>query len=158
MPNLTTNLGLKTWLEDDTVNFEEINSNFEIIDRVIACKESGTATSQYSGASSGTARWRHKKYVDGTVELNAKIEFSNLTCNVGSSAPYRTNAITLRLPFSFSEIYSVNFQLGSSTIGWVLDTTARNVKDLLTFQIASMTSESSSVYKEVYVSVKGVLS
>ena len=76
--NKTKNLGLNIWLENEPVNFEEMNENFEKIDHFVSCTESGVKTASYSGGSDTVANWRYKKYSDGTVEMSAKLNFTNL--------------------------------------------------------------------------------
>ena len=84
MPNTTSKLGLNTWLENDVVDFEEINENFEKLDNMVMCIESGTKTANFSGGTTSVATWRYRKYSDGTVEMSAKLEFTNLKCDGGS--------------------------------------------------------------------------
>ena len=44
MPNITKKLGLNIWLENDIVDFEQINENFQKIDDCVICTESGIKT------------------------------------------------------------------------------------------------------------------
>lgn len=44
MPNITKKLGLNILLENDIVNFEQINENFQKIDDCVICTESGIKT------------------------------------------------------------------------------------------------------------------
>ncbi len=157
MPNKTTNLGLNVFLENEVVDFEQINNNFETIDKQIYCVESGTITSNYTGGSSSVAVWRYKKYSDGTVEMSTKIEFTNLKCNGGNSAPYYSGDSTLYFPFTLSEVYDVHMHLASNTIGWVSDTTGYSINDFVIFKIMSMSLEEDYIYKQVFINVKGVL-
>ena len=71
MSSITSNLGLTIWNESDPVNFEDINNNFEKIDRLVNCIESGIVTSTYTGGTNPTAEWRYKKYSDGTDDMSA---------------------------------------------------------------------------------------
>lgn len=49
MPNLSTNMGFNLFLESDVVDFEQLNANFEKLDKMVLCIESGTKTASYSG-------------------------------------------------------------------------------------------------------------
>lgn len=158
MPNTTTNLGLNVWLENDVVNFEDFNENFEKIDDLIMCIESGTITSGYSGGVSGNATWRYKKYSDGTVEMSTKLEFTNVKCDGGSAAPYYSGTSVVNFPFSMSSVYDVQMHLASNTIGWISDVTERSVLNNVSFRVMGMEYEDTYIYKQVYINVKGVIS
>lgn len=158
MANTTDNLQFNVWLEDDVVNFEEINANFEKLDDMVMCIESGTKTASYSGGSDANAVWRYKKYSDGTIDMSAKLNFTNLKCNGGSKSPYYSGNVQLNFPFTFSEIYDVRMHLASNTIGWVSDITGETVNDSVSFRVMSMDSESTNIHKQVFINVKGVLS
>lgn len=157
MPNLTKNLGLNTWLENEVVNFEEINSNFEKIDGLVTCVKSDTVTSAYSGGVSGNATWRYKKYSDNTIEMSTKLEFMNIKCNGGSKAPYHSGDLKVYFPFNLSEVYNVQMHLASNTIGWVSDITGKSVLDYVIFRVMSMEYESTEIYKQIFINVKGVM-
>lgn len=157
MPNKTGKLNLNTWLENEQVNFEEINENFEKIDKLIICTESGTKTAAYSGGSDSMATWRYKKYSDGTVEMSTKLSFNTLKCNGGDAAPYISTNSKLFFPFSFSEIYDVQMHLVSEMNGWVSDITSNSVVDYREFRIVGMKQETDNTAKQIYVTVKGVL-
>ena len=158
MPNQTRNLKLNTWLENETVDFEQINDNFRKIDGLVSCVESGTIESSYSGGSSAMATWRYKKYSDGTVEMSTKINFTNLKCNGGSSAPYYSGTSTLFFPFQLNQVYDVQMHLASNTIGWVSDITGQAVLDKVIFRVMGMEFENDYIYKQVFIQVKGVIS
>ena len=157
MASKTGNLGLNVWLENEVVDFEQINENFQKIDALTVCTESGTITSNYSGGATGVATWRYKKYSDGTVEMSTKLEFTNLKCNGGSAAPYYSGTSTLYLPFSLSSVFDVQMHLASNTIGWVSDITGQSVLDKVLFRVMGMQLENDYIYKQVFVSVKGVI-
>lgn len=157
MANKTKNLHLNTWLESDPVNFEELNANFEAIDQLVSCVESGSKTAGYSGGSDSVATWRYKKYSDGTVEMSAKLNFTNLKCNGGSAAPYYSGTVTVSFPFEFAEIYDVQMHLASNTIGWVSDITGEAVNNKVMFRVMGMWLETDFIYKQVFVNIKGVL-
>ena len=159
MPKTTPNLGLKTWLENDVVDFEQINENFEKIDSMVMCIESGAKTAGYTGGSNGTTTWRYKKYSDGTVEMSAKMEFTNLKCNGGGEegSPYYSGTSTVLFPFAFSTVYDVQMHLASNTFGWVSDITGHSVVDQVIFRAFSLYEETEEAYKQVFINVKGVL-
>lgn len=157
MANTTDNLKLNIWLEDDVVDFEEVNDNFEKLDSMVMCIESGTKTSACSGGSSSNVTWRYKKYSDGTIEMSSKLELTNLKCNGGSAAPYHSGNVLVNFPFDLKEVYNVQMHLESNTIGWVSDITDRSILDGVTFRIMGMSSESTYIYKQVFINVKGVL-
>lgn len=157
MPNTTSKLGLNTWLENDVVDFEEVNENFEKLDNMVMCVESGTKTANFSGGTTSVATWRYRKYSDGTVEMSAKLEFTNLKCNGGSSSPYYSGDSKVYFPFSFSSVYDVQMHLASNTIGWVSDITGKSVLDYVMFRVMGTAYESENVYKQVFITVKGVL-
>lgn len=156
--NTTKKLGLHTWLENETVDFTEINENFEKIDNLPFCIESGTKTSSYTGGSSSTATWRYKKYSDGTVDMSTVLYYENLKCNGGSQAPYYSGASKVNFPFNLKAVYDVQMHLASNTIGWVADITNRTVADSVTFRVAAVYPESDLMYKQVFINVKGVIS
>lgn len=155
--NHTPKLGLNIWLENEAVNFEEINANFTKIDSLVNCIESGTATASFSGGTTSTVTWRYKKYSDGTIDMSAKLEFTNVKCNGGSKAPYYSGNSDVYFPFNLSSIYDVQMHLASNTVGWVSDITSKSVLNKVSFKIMSMDYESSQVYKQVFINVKGVL-
>ena len=156
MPNQTQNLKLNTWLENEPVDFEQVNDNFRKIDGLVSCVESGTIESSYSGGSSAMATWRYKKYSDGTVEMSTKINFTNLKCNGGSSAPYYSGTSTLFFPFQLNQVYDVQMHLASNTIGWVSNITDRSILDYVMFRVMAMELETTDKYKRIFINVKGV--
>lgn len=157
MATKTPKLGLNIWLESDPVNFEEVNENFKKIDDMVMCIESGEVSSSYSGGVSGSTTWKYKKYSDGTIDMSTKMEFTNIKCNGGSSAPYYSGTLSLYFPFTLSQVYDVQMHLASNTIGWVSDITGQSVLDKVSFRLLNMESESDYKYKQVFINVKGVL-
>ena len=157
MPNKTANLELNTWLENEPVDFEEVNANFEKIDKLVSCTESGTKTSNYTGGSESVAKWRYKKYSNGTIEMSTAIHFSNLRCNGGANAPYYSEASTIYFPFSLSEVYNVQMHLASNTFEWISDVTGKTVLDSVVFRLMSLEYENTEEYKQVFIDVKGVM-
>lgn len=156
MPNPTTNLGLNTWLENEVVNFEEVNQNFEKLDTMVMCIESGTKTSSYSGGSDSVTTWRYKKYSDGTIDMSAKLNFTNLKCNSGSAIPYYSSDLKVYFPFALSEVYDVQMHMASNTIGWVSNITDRSILDYVMFRVMAMELETTDKYKRIFINVKGV--
>ena len=157
MPNTTKNLGLNIWLENEVVDFEEINENFKKLDTMIMCVESGTKTANYTGGSDSVATWRYKKYSDKSIEMWAKLQFTNLKCNGGTSSPYYSGESKIYFPFTLSSVNDVQMHLASNTIGWVSDITGQSVLDNVQFRVMSTAYESTTIYKQIFINVKGVL-
>lgn len=157
MPNQTDNLKLNTWLENEVMDFEELNANFETIDKLVSCVESGVKTANYTGGADSVAKWRYKKYSDGTVEMSAKLGFTNLKCNGGSQSPYYSGTSNVYFPFELKEVYDVQMHLASNTIGWVSDITGKSVLDMVMFRVMATESESTEKYKQIFIQVKGVM-
>lgn len=157
MANQTSKNKFNTFLENDAVDFELINENFEKLDAMSLCTESGTKAANYNGTTSGSILWRYKKYADKTVELDVKLEFGNIRCNGGSAAPYYSGQINVYFPFKFSSITNIQMHMTSNTVGWVHDITPKGSLDSVSFKVLSMTYESENVYKEISLNVKGVL-
>lgn len=157
MPNVTTNLGLNTWLENEVVDFEEINENFEKLDAMTMCVESGKKTANYTGGSDTVATWYYRKYSDKSIDLWAKLNFTNLKCNGGSGSPYYSGDSKVYFPFTLSAVTDVQMHLVSNTIGWVSDITEKTVLDYVRFRVMATAYESSPLYKQIFINVKGVL-
>lgn len=155
MPNLSTNVGFNLFLENECVDFEQINANFEKLDKMALCIESGDKTASYSGGTTGNATWHYRKYSDGTIDLYTKIGFDTLKCNQGSAAPYYTQDCKVYFPVTLTSIDNVHMYMTSNTIGWVQDITGKTVIDCRNFKIMGMTNESEYIYKQVYINVKG---
>lgn len=157
MPNQTAKNSFNTFLENEPVDWEQINANWKKLDGMNLCVESGTKTASYTGGTSSAVTWRYKKYADKTVEMSAKLEFDNLKCNGGSSAPYYSGNSQVFFPFNFTEVYNVQIHLASNTIGWVSNITGKSVLDYIMFKVMGMTSESTNIYKQIMITVKGVI-
>lgn len=157
MPDKTKNLGLNTWLETDYLDVDELNYNFSKLDTLSLCIETGIKTASYTGGVAGSAEWYYKKYTDNTVEMSTKLYYTNLKCNDGTEAPYYSGVSTISFPFQFTKVYEVQMHLASNTIGWIADITGKTVIDNITFKFMNMQKEDSETYKQVFVSVKGVL-
>lgn len=155
MPNKTSKLKLNTFLENEAVDYTQVNENFEILDKCPICTESGEKTSAYTGASSGNATWYYRKYSDGTVDLYTKIETTALKCSSGASAPYYSDTIKLVLPIELSTIYSTEINSASEYLGWMANVTGKNVNDYILFRAAGAKIESSNAYKCVFIHIKG---
>lgn len=157
MPDKTKNLGLNTWLETDYVDVDEINENFKKLDTLSLCIETGIKTASYTGGVAGSAEWYYKKYTDNTIEMSARLYYTNLKCNGGTEAPYYSGVSTISFPFQFSKVYDVQMHLASNTIGWLCNVTGETVIDNITFKLMNMQLETEEEYKQVFVTVKGVL-
>lgn len=158
MSSNTSNLGLTIWNESDPVDFEDINNNFEKIDRLVNCIESGTVTSTYTGGINSTAEWRYKKYSDGSVDMSTVLYFSNLTCNGGTEPPYYSVNSSVNFPFNFSRIYDVQMHLVSNNSGWLSNVTGATINNSISFKLFNITKETEDAYKQIFISIKGVLS
>lgn len=157
MPELSANLGLNLFLENDVVDFEDINENFQKIDDLVSCIESGTKTANYSGGASTVATWRYKKFSDGTIEMSSKLEFINIKCNGGTSSPYYSADSQINFPFELSEVYDVQMHLASNTIGWISDITEKSVLEYVRFRVMGTAYESTNIDKQIFITVKGVV-
>lgn len=157
MPNKSSNLGLNIFLENDIVDFSDVNENFEKIDSLVHCVESGTKTSNYTGGSDSVVTWQYKKYSDGTIEMSAVVYFTNLKCNGGDKSPYYSGDSTIYFPLSLSKVYNVQMHLASNTFGWVSNITGRTVSDSVMFRLMALERETGEEYKQVFINVKGVV-
>lgn len=157
MASQTNRCKFNTFLENDVVDFEQINENFEKLDAMGFCVETGTKAANYDGTTSGSILWRYRKYSDNHVELSIKLEFGNLACNGGTEVPYSSGQVNVYLPFKFSDIYNIQMHMSSNTVGWVQDVTAKGSSDKVSFKVLSMDKETVTVYKEISIIVKGVL-
>lgn len=155
MPNQTSKMQFNTFLENDVVDWELINQNFEKLDNVVLCIESGEKTAAYSGGVTGNATWRYKMYSDGSIDLYTKMEFDNLKCNGGAKAPYYSGTSKVMFPFTLTAVYDVQMHLASNTIGWVSDITDKSVIDYVMFRVMGMDYENDYEYKQVFINVKG---
>lgn len=155
MPNQTANMGFNTFLENDVVDWELINENFTKLDSVISCIESGDKTAAYSGGVSGNATWHYKKYSDGSIEMYTKMEFDNIKCNGGSSAPYYSGSVKVMFPLTITAVHDVQMHVACSTAAWVSDITGKNVLDYVMYKIMSTSLETNYEHKQVFVNVKG---
>lgn len=157
MADQTAKNKFNIFLENDVVDFEQINENFKKLDAMNLCIESGTKTASYTGGVIGTATWRYKKFADGTIEMSTKLEFDNIKCNGGSSSPYYSGTLTVNFPFSLADLYDIQMHLASNTIGWVSDITGKSVLNYVMFRVMSTSYESENTYKQIFINVKGVL-
>ena len=155
MPNQTSKLSLNTFLENEAVDFELINDNFEKIDSLVLCMESGEKTATYSGAVSGNATWYYRKYSDGTMDLYTRLDIDSVKCSSGSKFPYYSGDIKLLFPVELTSVLEKQFQLSSKTIGWVQDVTDKSNKDYVLFRIISTAVESTYIFKQIFINIKG---
>lgn len=154
----TTNLGFHKWIDTDAVDFEEINENFEKIDKCVICTESGVKNGTYEceWSSGGSIEWRYKVYSDGTIDLSAKLLFTNIKCNGGDKIPYYSGYATVKIPFTLSKVYNVQMHVASGTLGWISNITETDVVDHVKFRIMSPEKEINTEYKQIFINVKGV--
>lgn len=157
MPNITNNIGLYTYLENEVVDFEQINTNFEKIDELVSCIESGVKSAEYSGGSVGTANWNYKKYTDGTVEMYTGIDVTSLKCNGGTEALYYSSEALVAFPFKIN-IKNIQTHLSSSVVNFVTDDGEMIAKNNVSFKLHSYTKETSTVSKRLFIYVRGVIS
>ena len=59
------------------------------------------------------------------------------------------------LPINMTSIDHIEIQLASSTIGWISNITDKNIVDYILFKVISTAYESASIYKQVFINVKG---
>lgn len=164
MATKTPNLKLNTWLESDVVNFEEVNENFEVLDGCIMCIASGMTDSSCSGSSDSRPNWNYKKYSNKTIEMDTRIPFANSICSEGvtGTGPYKMiNNCILSLPTNvgtITSITSIQLQLsGENAYGWAVNLSNKDRIDSIVMNILNSIIETSSSYKEIHVSVKGVI-
>lgn len=155
MSTLSTNMEFNLFLESDVVDFELLNANFEKLDKMVLCTESGEKTANYSGGTTGNATWKYKKYSDGTIDLYTAMSLDNLKCSQGSQAPYYTSDCKVYFPFTITKIDNVQMHMSSETKGWVCNLTGKDVVDYILFNIMGMESENNYVFKKVFIDVKG---
>lgn len=155
MPNQTAKIQFNTFFENDVVDWEKINENFQKLDDMALCIESGEKTASYSGDISGNVTWHYKKYSDGSIEMYTKIEFDNIKCNSGSAPPYYSGTSKVMFPFNLTAVHDVQMHLVANYIGWVSDITEKSVVDYVIFRLAGLTLETNYEYKRVFINVKG---
>lgn len=158
MPNSTANLGLNIFLEDEVFDVDQVNENFQKLDVVPMCTETGTMTSYYSGASVGTITWYYKRYQDKTIELNASVSLNLLITKNGTSQPYYSDTVEVGLPVQFSSIYDAHISVASNTQCWPSIIASSRIIDSLNFVLLSKNKVTSTTnnFKTIFIQVKGV--
>ncbi len=156
MGQTTTNLGLNTFAETDIFDVSLINENFWTLDNASVCTESGTMSSNYTGAATGTATWRYKRYTDKTIELNTAISLNSVFPNNGSSPFYYSRDVNLSLPLALAQTYDIHIDIASSTNRWGIIISSDDITSGMVFRILSNTQTSVAGYQKVYIQVKGV--
>ena len=158
MPNQTTNLKLNTWNETDVVNFEEINANFEKLDTMVMCIESGTKTAPYTGGyGDSVATWHYKKYSDGTIDMSAKLTYSNLKCDGETSQGiFYSGSSKVTFPFEFRDVFDLQMHMASNSNAWISDINNTSIYNDVTFRLLAMHKETDEIYRQVFINVKGV--
>lgn len=157
MSSKTKNLGLTTWDDTDPVDFEEINDNFEKIDNLVSCIESGVAQSTYTGGARETVDWHYKKYSDGSVDMTGVVYYTTLLCSNGDAPLYSSDVSDVTFPFEFNDIFDVQMNLTSGTFGWVCNANSATSLDHISLRIYNMWKETADVYKYIYINIKGKL-
>lgn len=158
MASKTDKLKLNIWEETDVVNFEEVNENFKTLDGMVMCIESGTKTAPYTGGyGDSIATWHYKKYSDGTIDMSAKLIYSNLKCN-GETAQgvFYSGSSKVTFPFEFRDVFDIQMHLASNSNGWISDISNKSIYNDLTFRLLAVHKETEEMYKQVFVNVKGV--
>ena len=157
--NKSSNLGFNIFLETDAVDFEDLNENWRKLDAMTLCVESGIKTAAYDNGMASVAKWYYKKYSDGTLEMSAKLDFtsSNMQCNTGTAAPYTSGTSNVYFPFEFKSIYDVQMHLASSSKCRIVNTTSEAIQNTIKFMLESNDKENTEVYKQVFITVKGVV-
>ena len=142
MPNQTTNLKLNIWNETDVVNFEEINANFEKLDTMVMCIESGTKTAPYTG---------------GYGDSVAKLTYSNLKCNGETSQGiFYSGSSKVTFPFEFRDVFDLQMHMASNSNAWISDINNTSIYNDVTFRLLAMHKETDEIYRQVFINVKGV--
>lgn len=182
MSSKTDNLQMTKWLENDPVNFEEVNENFLKIDNCTSCYERGVVTSSYSGGLNGVGKWVYRKYtgwnlkksdddtlsIIKTIEACIVIDASSLPIeNEDSdiSSIFHSIDLTINLPFDIASLSYINMHLAVDGLyGGVMDKTAYDndlsmIGKSLKVQLWSMKKEQpgSPKNKKIMINLKGVL-
>lgn len=157
--NKTSKLGFNIFLETDAVDFEDINENWRKLDEMTLCTKSGVKTASYEHGMASAAKWYYKIYSDGTLEMSAKLDYnsSRMQCNVGTSAPFISGQSIVYFPFEFKEVYDVQMHLSSNTRGRIINTNGNTVQNSVKLIFESNEKENTDQYKQVFISVKGVV-
>lgn len=154
MPNQTKNLRFNVFLENEPVDFEQINANFEKIDSLLNCVEHGTKSTNYSGGATGTANWTYRKYSDGSIELYTVVDVSTMKCNIGDEMPFSSSAVDVPLPFKVN-VKSLLTHLSTSVMNIVTDETNSAAKNNLVFTLKGFANETATLSKRLFIHVKG---
>lgn len=157
MATKSTKFGFNLFLENDIVNFEELNDNFKKIEDLVLITESGVKSATYTEGSEANVKWYYRKYSDGTLEMWTKIGYSKLICETGAAGQYSSAESTINFPFAFSSIENVQMSLNADMTGYVVNTTANAVLDSLKLKVISANKESTDIFKQISINVKGVL-
>ena len=172
------NLNMNLFLETDYVDFEDINNNFEIIDSKPFCVKSGFTIAKYqqyilSNGNENTqygsetdVKWYYKVYNDKTFEMYAKIELTNLQCITAIGSLYRSGYVRVAIPskysdnttFNIASIRDIKLSLSSDSYDWPVLTTRSSINDYFTFRLVGPKAEKTSIYRQIFLNVKGEIS
>lgn len=173
MSQTTPRLKFITFLENDYVNFNDINHNFEILEKTGLCVESGTNDVTRSGVS---ANWYYKKFLNSTkTSPMYTVEASTFITNEGTwtckeditkgrQSCWISDKIKVPLPniISSSNIYDMqaSIRLSSSTtdpnINWI--TFEKDDLDgMVQFRAISPVQEKDGIPKIASIQVKAIL-
>lgn len=156
MAKTEKNLGFNTFVENQIVDFDQVNENFKMIDKMCICTDSNQITA-------GNTSWYCREFADKTVDMTTKIEYADKRCTNGSKAPYYTSDVVVQLPFTLTKIHGIFFDLslapksdGNYIYGWVQNVTPKTSLSSVTFRIMAMESETEYINKQVSIHVIGV--
>lgn len=171
MGSKSKNLNFNIFNEDDYVDFDQINHNFNLLDGMGLCVESGSIDSTAGGVS---VTWRYKKFLNSSSTPKYTIDAS---CTVlsddswsckdditkGRQSCWVSRAITVPLPsvISMVNIYDLQGSIRLSTattdpnINWIgfekLDTDGA-----IKFRAISPVNEASGIAKVACLNVKAI--
>lgn len=164
----TPNLGLATWLENDIVNFEDINDNFEKLDNCIVGLSKGYESEPATviGGGANASPWKYKTYSDGSTEITIAIQYAALRCCTANSAAgvYASETSTVYLPPThvFDYIHDIRITaVNELSVGtkqaynWASIIEYDSFSRAIRFALLSTESEPDTNIKQVYISIKG---
>ena len=174
----TKNLGMNLFIDTDVVDFNDINKNFNVLDALPFCVKSGVTTATYQqyilkNGNENTAygnpidvKWNYKIYNDKTFEMYAKIELTTLSCTAAIGSLFRSGYLRVYLPnkysdgtmFNIAEVSDLNINMSSDSYDWIILTNGPSIVNNFTFRIVGPKKETYSVYRQIFVNVKGVIS
>lgn len=160
MATQTTKLGFNTWLPSDYMNVSELNANFNKLDTFVVCTHSEVISTTASNDDNSSTEWYFKEYSDGTAEISAAVKMTQIKCDISSSgvadtAPYRSTTYTIKIPKTFSEVYSLQL---TARKAFIMDENTSNLSiNTVSFSLAKFAKDSANSTYIIYVSIKGRL-